>query len=346
MKTKIISTNKEYGQAICEAAKRLRAGELVAFPTETVYGLGADAMSEAAVLKIFSVKGRPADNPLIVHIWEPGQVRRLACDISPMALRLMAAFWPGPFTAVLKKQSIVPDIVTGGLDSVAVRMPANPVSIDIIRESGCMIAAPSANLSGRPSPTRAIHVLEDLGGKIPLIIDGGPSAVGVESTVCDLRGEVPVILRPGGVTPDMIRKVAGGVRLHAGLAEDSGGPAPSPGMKYRHYAPRAEIVVVVGDKTDVAKTIGAMYDNNKKHGIMCTHENVSLYKGKNVIDLGDGSGEGAQNLYAALRKIDEAGLRKVFFHAVDEDGMGLAIMNRIMKAAGHNVTVAKEGKIG
>lgn len=343
MKTKIIDASKEYGQAISEAAAAIKAGELVAFPTETVYGLGADAMSEAAVKKIFAVKGRPADNPLIVHIWEPGQVRRLACEISPMALKLMVVFWPGPFTAVLKKRSVVPGIVTGGLDSVAVRMPQNRVSIDIIRESGAMIAAPSANRSGRPSPTRASHVLEDLDGKIPLIIDGGASRVGVESTVCDLRGEVPVILRPGGVTPVMIKKVAGDVLLHPGLnGEIAGGAAPSPGMKYRHYAPRAEIVVVVGSRTEVAKTIGALYDNKKKHGIICTHENVSLYTGKNVIDLGGGSGEGAQNLYAALRKIDEAGLSKVFFHAVEEDGMGIAVMNRIIKAAGHNVTVAKE----
>ena len=348
MITEIIDAKKEYKRAITTAAGLLRAGELVAFPTETVYGLGANAMSEQAVRSIFAVKGRPADNPLIVHIWEAGQVRQLAREISPMALKLMLALWPGPFTAVLQKRSGVPDVVTGGLDSVAIRMPGSRIAIDIIRESGRVVAAPSANLSGRPSPTSAEHVMDDLSGMIPLVVNGGPCAVGVESTVCDLRGEVPMILRPGGVTPQMIRKVSGDVRVHPGvLGGPVCGPAASPGMKYKHYAPRAEIVVVTGDKLDVAKKIGALYYNKKKkYAIMCTHENVSLYKGKNVIDLGEGGAENAHNLFAALREADEAGYEKVYFHAVDTSEIGLAIMNRMMRAAGHNVTVAvREDKI-
>jgi len=342
MITEVIDLKKEYERAIRTAAELIRNGGIVAFPTETVYGLGADAMNETAVRRVFEVKGRPADNPLIVHIWEPAQMQLLAQDISPLAERLTKAFWPGPFTAVLHKKSGVPDIVTGGLDSVAVRMPGHQAALDIIRESGRVIAAPSANLSGRPSPTSARHVIEDLNGAVPLVLDGGRCAVGVESTVCDLRGEVPVILRPGGVTPEMIREAAGDVRLHPGLLEENGkGPAVSPGMKYKHYAPKAEIVVVVGSKLNVAKTINALYyEKKKKYAIICTHEHISLYKGKRVIDLGEGSGEGARNLFAALRKVDEAGIEKAFFHAVDTNEMGLAIMNRMMRAAGHNVTVA------
>ncbi|MPN39238.1 Threonylcarbamoyl-AMP synthase [bioreactor metagenome] len=190
--------------------------------------------------------------------------------------------------------------------------------------------------------------MDDLGGLIPLVVDGGECAVGVESTVCDLRGDVPMILRPGGVTPDMIRKIAGDVKLHPGLLDGpANGPVLSPGMKYKHYAPRAEVVVVAGDKLDVAKKINALYyDKKKKYAIMCTHENVSLYTGKNVIDLGDGNEEGARNLFTALRQADEMGLIKVFFHAVDASEMGLAIMNRMIRAAGHHVTMAaKEGKI-
>lgn len=345
MKTKMIDAAIEYDRAVHAAAGLLKEGQVVAFPTETVYGLGADAMNEQAVRKIFAVKGRPSDNPLIVHIYEADQALLLARDISSMAFALMDAFWPGPFTAVLKKRETVPGIVTGGLDSVAVRMPEHPVALGIIRESGLVIAAPSANKSGRPSPTSARHVWDDLAGEIPLIVDGGQCRVGLESTVCDLRGQVPVILRPGGVTPGMIRSVAGDVRLHPGLLDEPAeGPVPSPGMKYKHYAPKAKIVVVKGDKIEVAKKIDALYYNKKKKcAIMCIHDNVSLYTGKKVIDLGDGSFESAKNLFAALRKTDELGLEEVYFHAVDASEMGLAIMNRMMKAAGY--TVCQGGKI-
>lgn len=340
--TEIINCKTEYERAVRQAAELIKAGEIVAFPTETVYGLGADAMNPQAVAKIFAAKGRPSDNPLIVHISEIEQARLLARNIPPLAQRLMEAFWPGPFTAVLDKQAAVPDCVTGGLDTVAVRMPSNLIARDIIRASGRLIAAPSANLSGKPSPTAAGHVADDFWDRIPLIIDGGPCAVGVESTVCDVKGEIPVILRPGGVTPGMIRQIAGDVRIHpAVMGELTEGAAPSPGMKYKHYAPKAEIIVVCGQKLDVAKKINAMYYNKKeKCAIMCTHENISFYTGKKVIDLGAGNTEGAKNLFACLRKIDEMGLEKVFFHAVESDEMGLALMNRMIRAAGHNITVA------
>ena len=343
--TEIINSKTEYERAVRQAAALIAAGDIVAFPTETVYGLGGDAMDRAAVEKIFAVKGRPSDNPLIVHICEIGQAGMLAREITPLAHRLMEAFWPGPFTVVLKKQLAVPDCVTAGLDTVALRLPQNSIARDIIRASGRFVAAPSANLSGRPSPTRAGHVWDDFAGKIPLIIDGGECAVGVESTVCDATGEVPVILRPGGVTAEAIRKIAGSVRVHpAVLGEMTESNASSPGMKYKHYAPRAEIVVVVGERLDIAKKINAMYyDSNKKCAIMCINENGSLYSGKNVIDLGAGNRQAAQNLFANLRKIDELGIEKVFFHAVETDEMGLALMNRMIRAAGNNVlVVAKE----
>ena len=346
--TEIINCKKEYEKAVKRAAELLQAGDVVAFPTETVYGLGADAMDPQAVAKIFAAKGRPSDNPLIVHISEIGQAGLLARDIPQLAHRLMEAFWPGPFTVVLNKQAAVPDCVTGGLSTVALRMPSNMVARDIIEESGRLIAAPSANLSGKPSPTSASHVVDDFWDKIPLIIDGGECSVGVESTVCDVRGDVPIILRPGGVTPGMIRKIAGDVRVHpAVLGELNDDGAISPGMKYKHYAPKAEIVVICGQKLDVAKKINTLYYNKKeKCAIMCTHEHISLYTGKNIIDLGAGNTEGARNLFACLRKIDEMGLEKIFFHAVESDEMGLALMNRMIRAAGHNVLIAaKEVKI-
>lgn len=340
--TEIINSKKEYERAVQQAAKMIAAGEVVAFPTETVYGLGGDAMDPLAVAKIFEVKGRPADNPLIVHISEIGQAGLVAREIPPLAHRLIEAFWPGPFTVVLKKRPDVPAITTGGLDSVAVRMPHNVIARDIIRESGRLVAAPSANLSGRPSPTKAEHVFDDLHDRIPLIIDGGECPVGVESTVCDATGDIPVLLRPGGVTAEMIRRVAGDVRVHqAVLGELKEEAAASPGMKYKHYAPKAEITVVMGRSPDVAEKIAQMYFNcGSKCAILCLHENVSKYSGKEVIDLGAGNKEAAHNLFAVLRDIDKQGYEKVFFHAVETDEMGLALMNRMMRAAGHNVLIA------
>ncbi|MEI6101488.1 MAG: L-threonylcarbamoyladenylate synthase [Eubacteriales bacterium] len=342
--TEIINSKKEYERAVQQAAKMIAAGEIVAFPTETVYGLGGDAMDPLAIAKIFEVKGRPSDNPLIVHICEIVQAGLLAREIPPLARKLMEAFWPGPFTVVLKKKPDVPNIVTGGLDSVAIRMPHNSIARDIIRESGRLVAAPSANLSGKPSPTRAEHVWDDLQGRIPLIIDGGECLVGVESTVCDVQGDVPMILRPGGITAEMIKSVAGDVRVHpAVLGELHEEEAASPGMRYKHYAPSAEITVIVGKGPDIIEKISQMYFNcNTKCAIMCLHEHCSSYIGKNVIDLGAGNKEATHNLFNVLRTIDKEGYEKVFFHAVETDELGLALMNRMMRAAGHNVIAAKE----
>jgi L-threonylcarbamoyladenylate synthase len=341
--TEIIDSKKEYDRAVQKAAELIAAGDIVAFPTETVYGLGGDAMDPQAIKKIFAVKGRPSDNPLIVHICEIGQTGLLAREIPPMAHRLMEAFWPGPFTVVLKKQLDVPDAVTGGLDTVAVRMPHNMIARDIIKASGVLVAAPSANLSGRPSPTRAEHVWDDLHDLIPLIINGGECSVGVESTVCDVQGEVPILLRPGGITAEMIKKIAGDVRVHPAvlgeLKEESA--AASPGMKYKHYAPKAQITIVEGESADVAQKINQMYFNcAKKCAIMCLHENCSNYAGKNVLDMGTGNKEATHNLFTVLRDIDKQGYEEIFFHAVETDELGLALMNRMMRAAGHNVILA------
>ena len=294
------------------------------------------------------MKGRPSDNPLIVHISEIGQTGLVAREIPPLAHKLMETFWPGPFTVVLKKRPDVPGVVTGGLDTVAVRMPHNMVARDIIQASGRLVAAPSANLSGRPSPTRAQHVLEDFKDHISLIIDGGECSVGVESTVCDATGNVPLILRPGGVTAEMIKKAAGDVRVHpAVLGELKEEAAASPGMKYKHYAPKAQIVVVTGPDGDVVQKIHEMYFNcEDKCAIMCLHANIPSYAGKNVIDMGAGNKEAAHNLFAVLRDIDNQGYENVFFHAVATDEMGLALMNRMMRAAGHTIiNAAKEVKI-
>lgn len=336
----ICDIQKEYDTALFLGAKLIKEGKLVAFPTETVYGLGADAMNEDAVKSIFTAKGRPSDNPLIVHIGKKEQLSELAASISPMAKKLTDAFWPGPFTAVLKKRDCVPHCVSGGLDTVAVRMPETKFARDLILKSGCFIAAPSANISGKPSPTLASHVIDDFGDVLPLIADGGPCGVGVESTVCDLTGDIPVILRPGGITAEMIKEIAGDVLVHeAVLGGLKDGPAPSPGMKYKHYSPDADVVIYCGDKKDVAQNINLLYDTIKSGCvIMCMSEHAYLYEGKNIINLGHDSKEAAKHVFAVLRDSDKKGIKKIIFHGIGTDGEGLAVMNRMIRAAGHNVT--------
>ena len=346
--TKIIDIKNEYESALKEGGELIRKGEIVAFPTETVYGLGADAMNKTAIKKIFEAKGRPSDNPLIVHIWNKEQIFDLAKDIPKAAQKLMEEFWPGPFTMVLPKKDCVPKVVTGGLDTVAVRMPGNKFARDFIKASERFIAAPSANLSGKPSPSKAEHVFEDFNGKIPLIIDGGSCDVGVESTVCTIEDGVPLVLRPGGVTPEMIRKIAGDVKIHkAVLGELGNEKATSPGMKYKHYAPKAKVIIFVGEKKDVAKNINSLYDNtNYKCAVMCESIHKDLYKGKNILDIGGDDKQAAENIFDALRKADKYGYERVFFHGVETGEMGLAVMNRMIRAAGHDVReAAKEVKI-
>lgn len=322
-----------------EAAEWICRGELVAFPTETVYGLGADARNEAAIRKIFEVKGRPSDNPLILHIAELSELDELSREVSPKARALMEKFCPGPITFVVKRSDGVSDLVTAGLDSVAVRMPSDEIARALIRAAGCPIAAPSANVSGRPSPTDAEAVWEDLNGKIPLILDGGRTEVGLESTVVDVTGETPVILRPGKITPEEIAKVWQGVSVEEASAE----VPRSPGQKYRHYAPKAKMTVFVGRFDDVVQRI--LLEEAKaeledwKIGILCFDESRDRYRSHDVISLGSYFDKEAvsHNLYAALRQFDEWGVDVIFAETTDEKGLGLAIRNRMYKAAGGNV---------
>lgn len=344
---KISDIEKDY-KAIEAGASLIRRGELVAFPTETVYGLGANALDAKAVEKIYEAKGRPGDNPLIVHIADFDAVRPLVEELPEKAEKLMEAFWPGPLTLILKKSSIVPDRTTGGLNTVAIRMPNNPVALALIRESRVPIAAPSANRSGRPSPTEARHVAEDLMGRIPMILDGGPCSVGVESTVLDITGEIPNILRPGGITPRMLEQVVGRVNIDAGVLRPvkKGEKVKSPGMKYTHYAPKASVVIVKGKVDKITDKIIEMTDEEVKKGnhvgILATEETVHCYTQGQVICLGSRKKPEtlAANLFSALRKFDDLGVDIVFAEWIEEKEEGLAVMNRMLRAAGFQVVEA------
>ena len=322
------------------AAKLLKEGQVVGIPTETVYGLGADALNESAVRAIFAAKERPADNPLIVHVAEFQDLEPL-CHINDMARKLNDAFWPGPLTMILPKKDIVPTVVTANLDSVAIRMPAHPVAQQIIRLSGCPIAAPSANRSGRPSPTQAQHVYEDMDGRIPLIIDGGESDVGVESTVVSLTGDTAVVLRPGGITPEMIAAVLGTCEVADSVMRPlrEGEEAPSPGMKHKHYAPKAPMTLYAGEKEKVAAYICQEYDLLPAGDalILAAHDHLPLYGDRKLFDLGPDAASAAHALFAALRHADHLGVRRVFSEAYPEEGVGLALMNRMARAAGFDI---------
>lgn len=349
MKTQVFDLKTEYEQGMDTAAEAIRSGRLAIFPTETVYGLGADALNPEAVGGIFSAKGRPQDNPLIVHIADFAQAEQAAEEISPLAKKLMEAFWPGPFTAVLKKREIIPDCVSAGLDTVGIRMPASEDARELIRRSGCMIAAPSANLSGKPSPTRASHCIEDMMGRVDVILDGGAADYGVESTVCDLTGEVPLILRPGGITAEMIRELAGDVMVAeavlGGLKE--GEKAASPGMKYTHYSPRAKVVIVEAETSDsLAFCMNLLYDRDKESHktplILCADASEGLFGERSHRCIGADERAIAHSFFDELRKADEAGYDRIYFEATSIGGMGLAVMNRAIRAAGFDVIRAEE----
>lgn len=341
METKRVSLDRTQlnREILEEAGSLLRRGEAVAFPTETVYGLGVDAGNDEAIRKIFEVKGRPSDNPLIVHIAEMDALEDLSREVSPKAWALMEKFWPGPATFVVKRSEKVSDLVTAGLDTVAVRMPSDEIARALIRAAGCPIAAPSANVSGRPSPTDADAVWEDLNGKIPLLLDGGRTEVGLESTVVDVTGETPVILRPGKLTPEEIDAVWTGVSMEEG----SGEKPRSPGQKYRHYAPKAKMTVFVGRFDDVLQRIlleeAKAELDEQKIGILCFDESRDRYRSGYVISLGSYFDKEAasHNLYAALRQFDEWGVDVIFAETTDAKGLGLAVRNRMFKAAGGNV---------
>ncbi len=328
------------------AGKIIKEGGLVAFPTETVYGLGADALNPNAVQKIFDAKGRPADNPLIVHIAEKEQFSRFAAEIPQTAKKLIEHFCPGPLTLILKKTEIVPDITTAGLDSVAIRLPANEIARELISEAGTPIAAPSANRSGSPSPTCASHVLNDLDGRIDAIIDGGSTEIGIESTVVDAREDIPVILRPGDVSKEELEKVVGSVKIgYKDNKENTKSPL-SPGMKYTHYSPMAEVVLLEGDaeaiKQKIAELIQQYSSEEKKVGVLLTNE---LYEGINatkIISLGPSSEPSiaANRIFSALREMD---LEEIDIILVDgsftAQGIGAAVFNRLRKAASNVITL-------
>ncbi len=324
------------------AANLIREGKLVAFPTETVYGLGADALNENAVRRIFQAKGRPPDNPLIIHIADFEQLYGLARDVPKEARILAEKFWPGPLTFVLPKREDVPYVTTGGLDTVAVRMPANEIALSLIRISGRPIAAPSANISGKPSPTSAEHVADDFYGRIECIINGGETEIGVESTVLDLTSHPPVLLRPGGLPVEEIEKVIGKVEIHPAVKGYAVDTAKAPGMKYRHYAPNAKVIVVEGRENRVHEKIIELIDEYRRKGlrvgVMATGR---FYDADAWVDLGRSEEEVARNLFKALRELDKENVDIILAEGIEERGLGLAVMNRLKKAAGYKTIMLK-----
>ncbi|ASJ17446.1 threonylcarbamoyl-AMP synthase [Thermococcus chitonophagus] len=319
------------------AARLIREGKLVAFPTETVYGLGADALNERAVKRIFEAKGRPADNPLIVHIADFSQVHELAREVPEEAEMLAKKFWPGPLTIVLPRREVVPKVTTGGLDTVAIRMPAHEIALKLIELSERPIAAPSANISGKPSPTSAEHVVDDFYGKIECIIDGGETRIGVESTVIDLTEWPPVLLRPGGLPLEEIEKVIGEVRIHPAVYGKKVDLAKAPGMKYRHYAPNAEVIVIEGPREKVEEKIRELIAEFKRKGKRVGVIGSGRYNADEFFFLGNTVEDVARNLFKALRHMDRAGVDVVLAEGVEEKGLGLAVMNRLRKAAGYRI---------
>ncbi len=349
METKRIDAESPFGkeQALNEGAALLRQGEVVAFPTETVYGLGANALNSSACAKIFVIKGRPADNPLIVHVASVEGARKAVREWPKEADICASEFWPGPLTLVLPKADSVPEIVSGGLQTVAVRIPSHPLALDLIARSRCPIAAPSANISGKPSPTEAEHVWHDLRGKIPLLIDGGKCKVGLESTVLDLTGEIPLILRPGGVTREQLKAVLGKVNVDNGVNNEAKGlfQPKSPGMKYRHYAPQAEIILICGEIEEKAEQFARKLSNKKpgkRIALLCLEETASILS-EDTMALADlvfilGSGqkptEAASRLFEGLRLCDQESIEIILAEGMLEQGIWLAFMNRLQKAAG------------
>ncbi len=342
-----IDKNQIDETVMAKAGEILRAGGLVAFPTETVYGLGANALDENAAMKTYAAKGRPCDNPLIVHIADLADLPIVAKNISEQAKQLVERFWPGPLTLIFEKQYIVPFGTTGGLSTVAVRMPTDEIALSVIRAGGGYISAPSANTSGRPSPTSAEHVWDDLDGKIDMIIDGGSVDIGVESTIVDMTVTPPMILRPGAITKEMLEEVIGEVEVDRALIDDKATTAPkAPGMKYRHYAPNAQLMVVEGEMEETVKAIRQIaYEQTRlgyKIGIIATNETVDDYTTGIVKNVGTRTNENsiAKNLYKILREFDEENVDYIYSEAFTQDGLGDAIMNRLLKAAGHHTILA------
>lgn len=332
---KNVDNLKTYPQII-EAAQKLKLNEVVAFPTETVYGLGGNAKSDDAVLKIFEAKGRPGDNPLIVHISDREQIHSFVKGIPEKAKSMMDAFWPGPLTIILEQKSgVLSEKATAGLSTVAVRMPDHPVALALIEASGLPLAAPSANLSGKPSPTTAAHVADDLTGRIAGIVDGGATGVGVESTVVDCTADIPVILRPGGVTREQLEEVVGEVSVDPALKDADQAPK-APGMKYRHYAPNAPFYLVNGTSAQIQQLVQEKRNEGLKVGVMTTKEKKDFYDADVVIACGERSKleTVAEALYDTLRAFNQEDLEIIYGEIFPEHGVGQAIMNRLSKASG------------
>lgn len=342
MVDKTVDKKKGYPQLI-EAAHLLAENEVVAFPTETVYGLGGNAKSDEAVRKIFGAKGRPNDNPLIVHIASMEQLNEITAEIPKLAEILIKEFWPGPLTLILeKKEGVLPNSVTAGLRTVGVRMPDHPVALELIRASGVPIAAPSANTSGKPSPTTAKHVSADLNGKIAGIVDGGPTGIGVESTVLDCTVPVPVILRPGGVTKEEIEAVIGPVTEDAALKNQAVTPK-SPGMKYTHYAPNAPLILIEGKREFFQQLVDQYQAEGKKVAVKVPEEHADNYQADYLVCSGSLANlhSIAAKLYDTLRTFNDLDVDLILAEVYPETGIGQAIMNRLHKAAGHQLIKEK-----
>ena len=346
METRLIRMDEQQIdlELIKEAGDIIKAGGLVAFPTETVYGLGGDALNAQSSEKIYRAKGRPSDNPLIVHIADMEALSAIVREIPNDALKLAERFWPGPLTMILHKSELVPYETTGGLNTVAVRMPVNPIARELIRAAGGYVAAPSANRSGRPSPTVAKYVIEDMDGRIELILDGGDVEIGLESTIVDLTMPQPTVLRPGFITRQMLEQVLDIVEEDSTMMRDDSGQAPkAPGMKYRHYAPKGDLTIVDGEEECVVQYINvhiaAHRKENKRTGVIATDASVSHYHADVCRSAGSRHDEDtiAKDLYRILREFDDESVEIIYSESFDTDGIGQAIMNRLLKAAGHKV---------
>ncbi len=346
MNTRVVRIDEQHidDTLIEEAGRIIREGGLVAFPTETVYGLGGDALNPASSKKIYEAKGRPSDNPLIVHIARMEDLPALVRTVPETAKKLAQAFWPGPLTMIMNKSEAVPRETTGGLDTVAVRMPSHPTAMAFIEAAGGYVAAPSANRSGRPSPTAAGYVVEDLDGRIDMILDGGDVELGLESTIVDLTVEPPMILRPGFVTREALAETLGQVEQDATLFTRDSGQAPkAPGMKYRHYAPKGELTIVRGSAAAVTNYINARLEeerkNNKRTGVIATDETIAEYSADVPRSVGKRKDVNtvARGLYRILREFDDEGVDLIYSESFDGNGVSQAVMNRLLKAAGHRM---------
>lgn len=346
MNTKVWKVDKyvdklENNPQVVDAANFLRDNEVVALPTETVYGLGGNAKSDAAVEKIFAAKGRPSDNPLIIHIAEKNQLSEFVAEVPEKAERLIEGFWPGPLTIIFKKkEGVLSEIATAGLATVAVRMPDHPVALALLKSCGLPIAAPSANSSGKPSPTTADHVLNDLHGKIAGVIDGGATGIGVESTVVDCTEAIPVILRPGGVTKEQLESVVGVVHVDAALTDEAARPK-APGMKYRHYAPNAPLFMVSGTTEFLQGLVEEKRQEGVRVGVLTTEENARLFEADVVLACGKRAEleTVAAALYDTLRRFNQEKVDVIFSEIFPNAGVGHAIMNRLQKAAGNKLII-------